>query len=82
LDRIAAGSVAPAAQGRIVSDTGAQLVLDAENGLGHVTAERAAALAVERARSHGLAAVAVRNAFHFGAAGRFARTMARQGCIG
>lgn len=82
LDRIAAGSVAPAAEGRIVSDTGAQVVLDAENGLGHVTAERAAALAVARARGHGLAAIAVRNAFHFGAAGRFARSMAQQGCIG
>ncbi|QCI67591.1 Ldh family oxidoreductase [Phreatobacter stygius] len=82
LDRIAAGSVVPAAEGRIVSDTGAQVVIDAENGLGHVSAERAAALAVERARLHGLAAVAVRNAFHFGAAGRFARTMAESGCIG
>ena len=82
LDRIGAGSVAPAAEGRIVSDTGAQIVLDAENGLGHVTAARAAALAVERARTHGLAAVAVRNAFHFGAAGRFARSMAEAGCVG
>lgn len=82
LDRIAAGSVVPAAEGRIVSDTGAQIVLDAENGLGHVTAVRAAALAVERARAHGLAAVAVRNAFHFGAAGRFARSIAEAGCVG
>src|SRR3954451_1548103 len=68
LDRIAAGSVAPAGPGRVVSDTGSQLVIDAENGLGHVVAERAVALAVERARAHGLAAVAVRSAFHFGTA--------------
>jgi LDH2 family malate/lactate/ureidoglycolate dehydrogenase len=39
-------------------------------------------MAVERARQHGLAAVAVRNAFHFGAAGRFARSIALQGCAG
>ncbi len=82
LDRIAAGSVQPAAAGEIVSDTGTQIVLDAQNALGHVTAERAAILAVDRAQDHGLAAVALRNAFHFGAAGRFARTMARNGCIG
>lgn len=82
LDRIAAGSVVPSAEGRIVSDTGTQIVFDAENGLGHVTAARAAALAVERAAEHGLAAVAVRNVFHFGAAGRFARTMAEAGCVG
>ncbi|QDM20773.1 Ldh family oxidoreductase [Tardiphaga sp. vice154] len=82
LDRIAAGSVVPAAEGRIISDTGAQIVIDADNGLGQVVAERAVALAVARAQAHGLAAVAVRNTFHFGAAGRFARSFALEGCVG
>src|SRR5260221_3994754 len=82
LDRIAAGSVRPAAQGKIVSDTGTQVVLDAENGLGQVLAEQAVKLAVERARTKGMAVVAVRNAFHFGAAGRFAREIALNGCAG
>src|SRR5258708_2371719 len=82
LERIAAGSVRPAAQGKIVSDTGTQVVLDAENGLGQVLAEQAVKLAVERARTKGMAVVAVRNAFHFGAAGRFARDIAKQGCVG
>jgi LDH2 family malate/lactate/ureidoglycolate dehydrogenase len=82
LDRMTAGSVVPTTQGRVVSDTGAQIVVDAENGLGQIIAEKAVGIAVERARKHGLAAVAVRNAFHFGAAGRFARSIARQGCIG
>jgi LDH2 family malate/lactate/ureidoglycolate dehydrogenase len=82
LERIAAGSVVPAADGRIVSDTGTQIVIDAENGLGQIAAARAVALAAERARANGLAAVAVRNAFHFGAAGRFARAIALQGCVG
>jgi LDH2 family malate/lactate/ureidoglycolate dehydrogenase len=82
LDRIVAGSVAPTMEGRVVSDTGAQIVIDADNGLGQIVAEKATGIAVERARRHGLAAVAVRNAFHFGAAGRFARSMAHQGCVG
>jgi LDH2 family malate/lactate/ureidoglycolate dehydrogenase len=82
LERIAAGSVDPAARGRIVADTGTQMVLDAENGLGHVVAEHAVECVVARARANGMAAVAVRNAFHFGAAGRFARQIARQGCAG
>ena len=82
LDRIIAGSVAPKMQGRVVSDTGAQIVIDADNGFGQIVAEKAVGIAVERARKHGLAAVAVRNAFHFGAAGRFARSMALQGCAG
>jgi len=82
LDRISAGSVSPTAEGRIVADTGSQVVIDAENALGQVTAERATDLSTTRARQHGLAAVAVRNAFHFGAAGRYARAMAGQGCVG
>ena len=82
LDRICARSVNPAAQGKIVSDTGTQLVIDAENALGHVVAQQAVDLVVARARAKGMAAVAVRNAFHFGAAGRFARQIALGGCAG
>src|SRR5258708_33948593 len=41
LDRIAAGSVRPAAHGKIVSATGTQNVLCAANGLGQVVARRA-----------------------------------------
>ncbi|MCP3469054.1 Ldh family oxidoreductase [Bradyrhizobium sp. CCGUVB1N3] len=82
LDRIRAGSVAPAAQGRIVSDTGTQIVIDGENGFGHVIGDRAASLAAARAQQHGLGAVAVRDTFHFGAAGRFAKAIALSGCVG
>lgn len=82
LERIEKGSVDAGASGRIVIDTGSRVTIDADNALGHVTAEKAAALAIERARTHGLAAVAVRNAFHFGAAGRFARKIALAGQIG
>ncbi len=82
LDRILSGSISPGTEGLVISDTGTQIVLDAQNGLGHVVAERATKLVIAGARAHGLAAVAVRNAFHFGAAGRFARAMALDGCIG
>ncbi|HEV2508740.1 Ldh family oxidoreductase [Bosea sp. (in: a-proteobacteria)] len=82
LERIAQGSVDPAAKGEIVVDAGARLTLDAQNGLGHVTAERACEIAIARAAEHGVAIVAVRNAFHFGAAGRFARRIALTGKIG
>src|SRR3954468_3526724 len=82
LDRIAGGSVSPGAEGRIVSENGGSIVIDAENALGQVTSERAVALAIARAHQHGIAAVAVRNAFHFGTAGRWARMMAEAGCVG
>lgn len=82
LARIAGGSVDPRATGEIVVDQGARLTIDACNGLGQVTAETASDIAIARAEAHGLALVAVRNAFHFGAAGRFARKIALSGQIG
>lgn len=82
LARIAGGSVDPRATGAIVVDQGARLSIDASNGLGQVTAETACEIAIARAETHGIALVAVRNAFHFGAAGRFARRIALAGQIG
>ena len=55
---------------------------DGGNALGQVTSHQAVNLVVERARQFGLAAVAVRNAFHFGMAGRYARRIAEAGAIG
>jgi len=82
LDRLAAGSVSPKAEGRIVSENAGAVVYDAENGLGQVTARRCVALAVARAKTHALGAVAVRNGFHFGTAGRWAAAIAKDECVG
>ena len=82
LQRIAAGSVDPAASGQVVSQQAGAVVFDAQNALGQVTAARAVELAVTAARQHALGAVSVRRGFHFGMAGRWAGDIARQGCIG
>jgi LDH2 family malate/lactate/ureidoglycolate dehydrogenase len=82
LDRLQGGSISANSEGRIISNHGGSIVIDAENALGQVTSERAVALAIARARQHGIAAAAVRNGFHFGAAGRWARMIAEQGCVG
>jgi LDH2 family malate/lactate/ureidoglycolate dehydrogenase len=82
IDRINQGSVSPRSVGDIVSDRGAAIVIDAANALGQLTSRQAVKLAVARAREIGLAAVAVRNGFHFGTAGRYARMMAEQNCVG
>lgn len=82
VERLKAGSVSTAARGRIVSDRDAAIVIDAENVLGQLTARQAVDLAAERAKKFGLAAVAVRNAFHFGTAGRYARMLAERDCVG
>lgn len=66
----------------VVRDFGATAVIDGGGGLGAVPASRAIDLAVEKSRTFGVGAVAVRNAAHFGAAGIHARRAAERGAIG
>ena len=80
--RLKAGSVAAAGRGVVVSDRGGAIVMDAQNALGQVVAHRAVELVAGRAASLGLAAVTIRNAFHFGAAGRYAKMIAARGAVG
>ena len=47
-------------------------LLDGGGGIGHAAADAAIKLAIEKARATGVAAVAVRNSGHFGAAGSYA----------
>ena len=82
VERINKGSVSRRSAGEVISDRGAAMVIDAGNALGQLTSRQAVRLAVARAREIGLAAVAVRNGFHFGTAGRYARMMAEQNCVG
>ena len=80
--RIKAGSVGCDGDGVVVSDRGAAIVMDAQNSLGQVVAHRAVGLVLGRVKDCGLAAVTIRNAFHFGAAGRYAKMIAGHGAIG
>jgi LDH2 family malate/lactate/ureidoglycolate dehydrogenase len=58
------------------------MVVDAGNMLGLLSSDWAIPMVSERAREHGLACVAIRNAAHFGAAGFWARQIAESGLIG
>ena len=60
----------------MLSDTGPLVLLDGRDGIGQVLTERARALAVERARTHGVGVVGVRNSNHFGTAMYFTRRAA------
>lgn len=82
VDRIRAGSVVPGAHAVVAHDGGSAVTLDAGNGLGQVSADQAVRLVIDRARTHGMATVAVRNAFHFGTAGYWARAIAQAGQVG
>lgn len=82
VDRMLAGSVSKASEGQIESENDFAVVLDAGHALGQLTAHQSVAIATERAKRHGVAIVAVKNAFHFGAAGYWARQIAARGFIG
>lgn len=82
VDRLRAGSVSKRESAEIVSDRGSAVVLDAGHALGQLTGDQAIALAVTRAKQHGVGMVAVRHAFHFGAGRRYVAQAIAQGCIG
>jgi ureidoglycolate dehydrogenase (NAD+) len=72
VDRLRAGSINPRAELAVVRDSGAVVVADAQAGPGIAMAARAMDLAIERARTHGIAAVNVRNGNHCGMLAYFA----------
>ena len=76
------GELNPAPKLEVVGGRGAAAVLDADNGLGFVSARAAMELALERAGDHGVGAVTVRNSNHFGMAGFYALQAADAGMIG
>ena len=81
-DRIRSGATKAVTAPEIVVDGGAIAVLDGHDGVGQVVAARAMGSAIERAKAHGIGAVAVRNSGHFGTAMYFTRMAALAGCIG
>ena len=80
--QLQSGGADPQARLTTVEDRGAHLVLDGGAGHGPATAAHATRTAIDRARSHGIAAVSVRNANHFAAAGHYALMCAEAGCVG
>jgi len=82
VERILRGSVSLAEEPKVLNEFGAIATLDAHHGLGQLSGDQAMRMAVAKARAHGIGAVSVRHAFHFGAAFRYAATAAADGLIG
>ncbi len=80
--RLRTGAMAAVTKAELVVDGGAVAVMDGRDGVGQVVVARAMEDAIERARAHGVGAVAVRNSGHFGTAMYFTRMAALAGCIG
>lgn len=82
LDRIKLGSIDPQAQGVVVKETESSAQIDGQNGLGQVVSRKAMALAIEKARGRGIAAVQVKNSNHFGTCAYFAMMALPEDMIG
>ena len=76
-----AGGLNMRPQPRIVRETMATALIDADAGLGHPVAVQAITLAVDKCLATGVGAISVVNSHHFGAAGIYAEMAARKGCV-
>lgn len=81
VERLRSGAMEALTKSEQVQDNGAIVVVDGHHGIGQVLTAQAVTLGVERARKHGISAVAVRNSNHFGTAAYFTREAAKSGCV-
>jgi LDH2 family malate/lactate/ureidoglycolate dehydrogenase len=77
-----AGTVTMTPTIAVVRETATTALVDGGGGLGHVSGDTAMKLAVAKCRDTGVAAVAVRNSGHYGAAGAYARMAVASGFLG
>jgi LDH2 family malate/lactate/ureidoglycolate dehydrogenase len=82
IDQILAGELDPNTDGREISETGACLLFDGQNGLGQWIAETCCGHAVRIAQQHGVGLVIARESNHFGACAWWAEKMRDAGMIG
>jgi LDH2 family malate/lactate/ureidoglycolate dehydrogenase len=79
---VRSGSIRPGAEPSIALDRGSTAVVDGHRAYGQVAAEYAMEVAIGRGRTHGVAAVGVRNLGHIGRLADYAVSAAAAGCIG
>ena len=79
--RLASGACHAAARPRVLQDMGALALVDADNAMGQVATDFAMDEAMRRAKTHGIAAVSVRNSNHFGTAMYYTSRAARGGML-
>ncbi len=81
-EQIAAGNVDIHRAGHIVSENGACMQYDGDNGIGQLISDTCCDHAIRLAREHGLGLVVARNSTHFGAAAWWAQKLARENLLG
>ena len=81
-DRLRQGGLNPCPNLRVVRETAAIMLLDADNGMGQVASGAAMRHAIRMAKTSGVGVVTVRNSNHFGAAAYYALMAAQEQQIG
>ncbi len=80
-DRREAGQLSFPTTLSILNDEGAVCIVDGNDGLGQVAADRACRIAAEKARRFGVSSVSLRNTNNVGALGLYVEELAREGFI-
>jgi LDH2 family malate/lactate/ureidoglycolate dehydrogenase len=70
------------AKPEIVFETPVSAVIEGHDGMGQLLGHRAMEIAIEKAKTTGMAVVTVRNSNHYGIAGYYAKMACREGLIG
>ncbi len=81
VEGIVAGQLIPDAAAKVVQDKGPFLLVDGQQGFGHIVAEQAMELAIDRARVSHFAVLSLRNSFHLGRLGDWGAMAAEAGFI-
>ena len=82
LDRIKNGTLLPVTKIDIVKETPTTVVMDANNGMGMVAANKMMKILINKARNYGMAGGTIFNSTHYGIAGYWTGMAERAGMIG
>ncbi len=82
MEQLLAGDMDAQARGRVISEAGACLLYDGENGIGQQVADTCCEHVIRLARAHGLGMAVARESNHFGAAAWWGQRISSAGLIG
>ena len=82
VEKLLAGEIDAATDGRVVSENGACMTFDGQNGIGQWVAQTCCDHAIRLAGQHGMGIVIARESNHFGACAWWSSKMSKAGQIG
>lgn len=80
-EQVDSGQLIAAARPEVVSDSTVAALVDGHRGFGQYTAKYATKIAIDKAKKHGVGAVALRHSMHIGRAGEYAEAALEEGLL-